>query len=115
MAKQTMWARRPFQYGNGEEAELDRGQVFDLVGERLDEKLVRLGYCAPLEKGSETFECGACGKKFVDEGARRGHGDRRHSQRADRLVTEAQIEREEARLNAEAPLYLEKTAASARG
>lgn len=108
------WARRPFQYGpDAVEDQLDRGQIFKLRGERLDEKLTRLGYCAKLEERVEPVECGECGKRFVDEGARHGHGQQRH-RRGDRVETEEEAERRLSRIESEAPLFLERTAASAR-
>ena len=97
-----VWARRPFQY---QEMDLDRGQLFELRGAPNDEKLERLGYVAALEKGTETYECGECGAKFVDMGMRSGHGQKRHPS-VPRTPQEQERfeEREEAMLIQQAPL-----------
>jgi hypothetical protein len=119
MAKEQYWARRPFGYAG---IDLDRGQLFALVGARNDEKLVRLGYCEKLERTLKDInECGTCGSKFIDVGTRDGHVLTRHSQREDIEAVPAGIgegledktgDRREAYLQEVAPLYLDKTTAS---
>jgi hypothetical protein len=99
-----VWARRPLQY---EELVLDRGQVFTLRGRRNDDKLLRLGYVAELERGMVPVTCAECGAEFLGESERRAHGDRRH--RAVPLTPaeeDALADREERLLNQIAPLYV---------
>ncbi len=56
-----VWARKTFNY-NG--SELEQGEVFDLIGARNDEKLLRVGY---LEEVKEEVSHCTCGKEFVEE------------------------------------------------
>ena len=56
-----VWARKTFNY-NG--SELEQGEVFDLIGARNDEKLLRVGYLEEVKE--EVIHC-TCGKKFVHE------------------------------------------------
>jgi len=105
MAKKY-WARRPFTYAG---QELDRGQITELVGARNDEKLVRLGYFAPVERKAKTFQCAICGAEFIGPAERTHHGDKRHSGKV--LTPEEedrQAEREERLMEELAPLYLDK-------
>lgn len=105
-------ARRPMGYAG---REIDRGQVFELAGAPNDEKLTRLGYVAPLERGAETVTCAVCGATFTSGQLRTAHGDTRHRTRALTPQEEdAQAEREERLLDTVAPLYLENTKATAR-
>jgi len=65
-------ARRSFRYAG---ASLIQGQAFSLVPDaRNNEKLERLGFVAPLEKGLKLFACRVCGAEFVTERARERHG-----------------------------------------
>ena len=57
------WARKPFNY-NGEE--LQRGQVFEMVGARNDEKLLGLDYCQEVNKKVKVLDCN-CGYSFVGQ------------------------------------------------
>jgi len=104
MAKKY-WARRPFTYAG---QELDRGQITELIGARNDEKLVRLGYFAPVEKKAETFQCAVCGAEFVGYAEREYHGNKRHS---DKVLTpeeeDRRLEREEKLMEQLAPLNVE--------
>lgn len=106
----TVFARRPFGYAG---KELDRGQVFDLVSARNDEKLLRLQYVEEWKgKKSDLHECAACGAQFVGGNERQGHYERRHL----RVVLspeqeDARLEREERMLNEVAPLALDKVGA----
>lgn len=105
-------ARWPIGYG---EQSLDRGQVFQLGGQVNDEKLIRLGYVLPLERGAERYQCAECGAEFVGIAERTAHGRDRHSGRI--LSPEEEdraIDRRERMLQEIAPLNLDKTAASAR-
>ncbi|KKN61705.1 hypothetical protein LCGC14_0519210 [marine sediment metagenome] len=129
------WATRPMGYGN---VDLDRGQVFRLVGLRNDKLLVDLDYCQPV-RTSDRYPCRACGAAFMDLGSLEGHGRRRHEParvgppppmrmgdetevayqaRLDQwaiqagAATDAQIEREDTQADAVHPLNLENTAAS---
>lgn len=106
------FSRWPMNYGVNNES-LDPGQVFTLAGMPNDEKLVRLGYCAPLEKGAQTFECAECGSEFVDVSDRDRHGRKRHRERGVNPDQEdRESEREEQRLMASAPLYLDQSIAA---
>jgi len=100
------WARRPFNYAK---EELDRGQIVELVGARNDEKLVRLGYFAPVEKKAETYQCAVCGAEFIGLTERDYHGKKRHSNK--KLTPEEedrQAEKEERMMEELAPLNLDK-------
>jgi len=106
MPKKYYWARRPFGYAG---QELDRGQIVELVGAKNDEKLIRLGYFAPVEKKAETYKCAECGAEFIGLAERTHHGDKRHSGKA--LTPEEedrQTEREERLMDELAPLNLDK-------
>lgn len=108
-----MVCRVPFDYaGRG----YDRGQLIELQGFTHDERLIRLGYVAELEKGVELYECSVCGGTFVGVRERTHHGDRRHAPPRERtpMDEDAAAEAEERMLDQVAPLYLEKTAASTR-
>jgi len=96
------WARRPFDYAG---KELDRGQIVELIGARNDEKLVRLGYVAPVERKAEIYQCAVCGAEFIGLAERTHHGDKRHSGKV--LTPEEedrQAEREERLMEELAPL-----------
>lgn len=59
---------------------VDKGQVIELQGLRNDEALVRQGKLNPVPRQRKKFfACGECGAKFINEGARNVHGDRRHA------------------------------------
>lgn len=104
------YARRPHEYMGHQ---YDRGQVIALQGARNDEKLVRLGYVAEIPKDTVLKECGPCGAKFIDEGARDGHAKERHRKRFLTPEEEDQAEdRREKMLEHVAPLHLDKTKAS---
>jgi len=103
-------ARRPFDYAG---KALDRGQVFELVGSRNDEKLLRLRYVEEWKgKEKDLHECAACGALFIGGNEREGHYERRHVR-----VTlspdeeDRRIDREERMLAEIAPLALDKVAA----
>lgn len=129
------YARRPFSYGG---RPLDREQVFAFSGQPNDERLVRLGYVAPVAGSVAT--CNVCGAEFRTPGARDAHASRRHApktstrpamaprqpgesdfdfdqrreafERAVVAQEDADEAAEEARLNREAPLNWENTQAS---
>lgn len=104
------YARRPFGYDG---KELDRGQVFMVVGAPNDEKLGRLGFMVPLEGRVQLYTCAECGAEFVGEPERRGHGDKRHLSRPLSPFEEDQrAEREERFLQQAAPLHLDRSAAA---
>lgn len=106
------WARRPFQYGQDN---LERGQIFSLSGQRNDEKLLRLGYVSKVDTKTEEYQCGVCGKTFIDLGSRDGHGKTGHRRRPLSPEEEdAELDRQERFLEQVAPLNLEKTLASAK-
>jgi len=101
MAKRY-WARRPFTYAG---QELDRGQITELVGARNDEKLVRLGYFAPVERKAEIYRCALCGAEFISYAEREYHGNKQHSGKV--LTPEEEdrrLEREERLMEELAPL-----------
>lgn len=119
------WARRPFGYGG---KDLDRGQKIALTGLVNDQKLNRLGYIVPLLPTDKLFPCRYCDAEFVDLNTLNAHGDKRHANKdqrpnvpltergatVDETAGEAEaLEREQGRLEREAPLNLDK-AASAR-
>jgi hypothetical protein len=105
--------RQPFDYAGGS---YDRGQIIMLVGAKNDEKLIRLGYVTELDRRTTTYECAACGATFIGIAERTAHGNKRHIVRVLSPEEEdARAESEERQLDQIAPLYLENTAASARG
>ncbi len=108
-----MVCRVPFDYAG---AAYDRGQLIQLQGYPNDERLVRLGYVAALEKGAETYACAVCGGQFIGIRERTQHGDKRHAPRRERTPADedAADEAEDRMLDTVAPLYLDKTAASTR-
>lgn len=121
------WARRPFGY-DGED--LDRGQIAGFTGARNDEKLIRLGYVLAVIPSNKLLPCRFCKARFIDLNTLNAHGDKRHAKRergaalpdsprgvtVDETAGAAQkLEREQQRLDTEAPLNLDKTAASTRG
>ena len=92
---------------------IDRGRVLQLVGALNDEKLVRLGYFAPLDPKAETYVCAVCGAEFIGIGERTGHGDARHKQRDLTPDEEDRLEDRREKIEQElAPLYLDKTKAA---
>jgi hypothetical protein len=108
---QRYWARRPFGYSG---RQLDRGQVLTLTGAVNDEKLVRLGYVARVERNDTTYQCAECGAEFIGISERSSHGNTRHRERElDPHEEDALVERQERMLEQVAPLYLDKTTASA--
>lgn len=116
MSDKQYYVRRPFDYA-GEE--LDRGQIIELKGARNDEKLIRLGYVQELARGNGFRECGVCFKRFTGEGERNGHAEVRHSDRYKGMTAvekeaamEEEIDRQEKRLERDAPLHFENTQAS---
>ena len=116
MSEKQYYVRRPFDYA-GEE--LDRGQIIELKGARNDEKLLRLGYVQELPRNTGFRECGVCFKKFVGEGERNGHAEMRHSDRYKGMTAlekeaamEEEVDRQEKRLERDAPLHFENTTAS---
>lgn len=107
------YARRPFDYGD---KQVDRGQVLELLGLRNDEKLIRLGFVLELRRGEHICPCGVCGAQFVGDNELNAHGAMRHANRFQQLSPEEedrQLDRQEKMLEQVAPLYLDKTAASA--
>ena len=68
-------ALRTFDYGG---RALDRGQIFTFAGLPNDGRLRDLRYAAPLERGTSSYECGACGAQFTAMGLRDGHAKVRH-------------------------------------
>lgn len=116
MSDKQYYVRRPFDYA-GEE--LDRGQIIELKGARNDEKLIRLGYVQELTRGNGFRECGVCFKRFTGEGERNGHAEMRHSDRYKGMTAvekeaamEEEVDRQEKRLERDAPLHFENTQAS---
>lgn len=121
------WARRPFGYDGDD---LDRGQVVGFTGARNDEKLIRLGYVLALVPENKPLSCRKCKARFIDLNTLNAHGDKQHGKKAARTdvpfsergatVDETagaaqQLEKEQRRLDQDAPLNLDKTAASTRG
>ena len=120
--RKTYWCRRPFDYGLPTKS-YDRGEFIRLQELRNDEKLLRLGYIAEFT-GRDKFECGRCSCWFVDMGCRDGHVKMRHLRREGIEVAPVTMagefaygvdvsgQRDEAKLEQLAPLYLDKTSAS---
>lgn len=111
--EQRYVARWPMDYGVKATVSLDAGQVFTLEGARNDEKLLRLGYCRPMERGETTYACGECGAEFIGVAERTAHGQKRH--RGYELTPaqeDEEAEREERRLLATSPLYVGNAAAA---
>jgi hypothetical protein len=118
----------------------DPGLLLTLDGAVNDEKLIRLGFLAPVRNAQKIEKyprCGECGEYFETEQERTAHGDRRHAARPERIRTGAPPplagavetyaapgmpegyllddltgDDEERRLEREAPLLLENSAAS---
>lgn len=119
------WARRPFGYAG---LDLDRGQVVSFRGLVNDEKLIRLGYVLSLLPKDRPHKCRYCPAQFIDLSTLDAHGKKRHAEKEPRValptMTEAgltvdetagqvqRFEREQTRLDKEAPLNLDKTTAS---
>lgn len=82
-----VYARRPYGY-NGQE--LDRGQVFTLVGAKNDGRLEVLGLLAEVPANADLYVCSECGGEFVTEAWRRTHGDKRHP---GRVLTDRDMDR----------------------
>ena len=76
------WAKRSFWYGaDGQELELDRGQVFKLQGLPNDALLVDLaGYVGRVAEGAAFYTCRVCGLEFIDQAMRDAHGKKRHEE-----------------------------------
>jgi hypothetical protein len=132
--------RRPFPGYGGSPA--DRGRILELAGARNDEKLIRLGFLAPVTKKVQLRDlpmCGTCGAYFAEEGFLTTHGDLHHARDLEairvnfpmdgmdgfatsrdtnitgKIGIDVTGDAEERRLNQEVPIYFEKTAASLRG
>ncbi len=107
-----MVCRVPFDYAG---RSYDRGQLISLQGFPNDERLIRLGYVAELEKGAEIYECGHCDGRFTGLRERTHHGDKRHAPARVRTPMEedAAEDAEDRMLDTVAPLYLDKTVATA--
>ena len=118
------WARRPFGYDG---QDLDRGQIVAFVNLRGDEKLIRLGYVLSLLPKDKPLACRYCAGQFIDLNHLNAHGEKRHATKerrpevpfsergatVDDTAADAQrLEREQQRLDTEAPLNLDKTTAS---
>jgi hypothetical protein len=129
------YARRPFTYGG---QPFDREQVLQLTGQPNDERLVRLGYLAELDRA--PVACNRCAATFRTTGALEIHGTKRHEAKPSprptmaprqpgesdydydrreqafrQQVLEAERDddaREEGRLEREAPLNWENTQAT---
>ena len=68
-----------FEFGYDDKlGTVDRGQVFTLAEHVNDEVLVRLRYVVEVKTSTSLYECGECGRQFVDEGTRTAHGDLWH-------------------------------------
>jgi len=130
-----VWARRPMKYSGSFRS---RGAIFDLNGQRNDEKLLRLGFVRKLTAHEENakVQCGTCQQWFIGRSELVYHGKLSHrdkeevirptseskvslptgSRMDDRLVGGVEDDTksigEERRLNEIAPLYLENTKAS---
>jgi len=110
--------RGGFQYAG---RDIDRGQVFELVGARNDEKLERLGFIAKVKKTDRLSECGGCQTLFTSDGERDSHFKHRHTARPwespeeRTLREEKHAEREEKIANETAPLRLDRTKAILSG
>ena len=109
--KSKLWsARRSMGYAG---KELDRGEIFCMVGARNDEKLIRLGYVNSVKKNSPVFECGKCGRKFTEMQMRDGHVKGVHPKRPRTAVEEVEfMEKKDEQESRQAPLYLDRTKAS---
>ncbi len=112
----------------------DRGQLLDMPGGPRDEQLERLGFVQPAPVGDTYLQaqCGACQAWFLNEAFRDAHGRLRHRQRfqgGDPLDVAARMDgpdggaalvdttgdAEERRMQADYPLFLERTKATLNG
>lgn len=72
----VVYAAAPMIYGG---QQLDARQVIEPKGLKLDVLLLRQKRLVPIPKKRKWFECGECGAVFLDETARRIHGNKRHN------------------------------------
>lgn len=101
-----------FEYGYDSRV-LDWGQVFTLQGTPGDERLERLGYIVPLDKGVPTVTCGECGAEFTGDTQRTAHGRKRHAFAAlDPEAEDAAADRAERQAVTMTPLLVENSAAA---
>lgn len=70
--KQKVWAKRPFTY-NG--VKLARGQVFELIGARNDDKLLGMNYVGEIDGRKTLYEFEDSGIEFIGEAERQAYGD----------------------------------------
>lgn len=136
---QRHFARRPLKYDG---TWYDRDQLIQLTGQPNDERLVRLGYVLAVESkdAKKLSTCNQCGGQFRTVGALEAHGELRHTERRnarpqmaprqpgesdldyDRRLEafrrdvvaadDARDDRDERRLESEAPLHWENTSAT---
>jgi len=72
----VVYAAAPMVYGG---TTLDAKQVIELRGLKLDVLLLKQKRFVPTPKDGKRVECGECGAVFLDETARRIHGNNRHN------------------------------------
>lgn len=77
MSEDRVYARVRFTY---DKLELERGEVFELIGARNDDALMRGRYCVELKKSMKVRKCDDCGKEFADF-AYSGHRSGNHAQK----------------------------------
>ena len=106
--KKRVFARWQFQYTN--DLYVHRHQVFELVGARNDEKMLKMGYMELMKPGQRTFQAPNGGPHFISEEARDEYERerRRKEVRAglpeDPVEEDARQARREKRLMEESPL-----------
>lgn len=106
-SEKKYYARRPFKY-NGEK--LARGQVFELIGARNDEKLVGLGYVGEVDPSIELYAYEDTGIEFVGIRERNAYGDavaqRRNLERYGQLTPEMEDQLAEQEMQQAEPLHV---------
>lgn len=109
-SQKRYYARIPFGYQG---KDLDRGQIFNMVGLINDEKLIRVEYAKELNAADPVAHCGVCQAQFISDRLRTEHAKLRHAAHyeTEDQWTEA-LERQQERAMIESPLALHNTAAS---
>lgn len=107
----------------GDRGAIEHGEVFQLMGLRGDEKLVRLGYVTVFDGRvmPKPISCRLCAKTFTSVGTmsadrcRTIHGEKAHIEPARRptpMEEDAHADKLDRKVETETPLYLDKTTAS---
>ena len=103
----NVYAKWPFEYAG---TKLFRHQVFKLIGHKVDEKLLAMGYCDYVVPAARTFQAPNGGPHFISEEGRDDYERERRRKEARAGLPEDPVEedmrqaRREKRLMEESPL-----------